>query len=162
GGLPVFLTLTKCDALFRPGDDPNEWLARVESRQRTIRERFEEYLADEGAGPLVFGSIDVSVAATALRFPDAPGFAALGGGPVGVEDLCRGSTAAARAFRRRNEQSGRRLRWTLSGAAVVVGTMAAGLAALLAMPDTAGDPLADRVRAFRDQAGPPAVRLADR
>jgi hypothetical protein len=164
GGLPVFLTLTKCDALWRPGDDPNEWLAKVEARQQEVRARFEDYLAEEErVGPFAFGSIEVAVAATALRLPNDPKFADLGGGPFGVTDLYAESTAAARAFRRRAERAGHRLRWTLAGATTIVGVMAAGLVALLAYPGPDGeDPLAARVRAFRDRAGPPAVRLADR
>ena len=54
---------------IEPGDDPNEWLAQVKARERAVRARFEEYLADErpGTGPLDFGSIDVFVAATAQQ-----------------------------------------------------------------------------------------------
>src|SRR5262249_18619846 len=75
GGLPVFLTLTKCDTVWQPGDDPVTWLARVEGREEVVRARFEEYLAAErhATGPLGFGSLDVDVAATAARYPDAPG-----------------------------------------------------------------------------------------
>jgi GTPase SAR1 family protein len=165
GGLPVFLTLTKCDAIRRQGDDPKEWLARIEERQREVRGRFEEYLADEAerSGPFGFGSIEVSVAATALRFPDAPGFAGLGGGPFGVEDLYRESTAAARAFRRRTEGAARRLRWTVAGAVGVVGVLAASFGFLVLYPGAGTESLlAARVRTFQERAGPPAVRLSDR
>lgn len=163
GGLPVFLTLTKCDTIWQSGDEPAAWQARVEAREEVVRTRFEEYLAGEqhDTGPLGFGSLDVAVAATAVRYPDAPEFAALGGEPFGVDALMRECTAAARAYRSRVVRAGQRLRWTVAGAAGVVVALAGGLAALLASPPP-GDPLADRVRAFRDRLGPPAVRLADK
>ena len=90
GGLPVFLTLTKCDRLVQPGDDPNAWLQRVESKKRSVQTAFEDYLAATGHGshadPLAFGSIEVHVAATALQFPKDPKFDSLEA-PFGVEEL---------------------------------------------------------------------------
>lgn len=167
GGLPVFLTLTKSDRLHRPGDDPNAWLARVEEKKRTVRTAFEDYLAATGHGgpnpdPYAFGSIDVHVAATALRFPDGPAFDALEA-PFGIEELRHDCSAEAFAHARRADRSHRRLRWTLAGSGSLVGAMAIALLSLFALsPPSEGDRLGRRVKEFREREGPPAHRLADR
>jgi hypothetical protein len=164
GGLPVYLTLTKCDALWQAGDTLADWQARIAARQREVQARFEDYLADAAgpAGPFAFGSIEVRVAATALNVPDALAKDSHRG-PFGVMDLYRNSMMSARAFRRRSEQSARRLRWTIAGAGAIIGAIATTLAILLAFPVTdVEDVLANRIFAFQDRAGPPAVRLADR
>lgn len=164
GGLPIFLTLTKCDTLFRPGDDPNEWLRRVEARKQSVHTAFEDYLADVGrdGSPFGFGSVEVHVAATAIQFPADPSFHALRP-PFGVEELRDDCTAAALAFRRRMESSYRQLRWTVAGSGVLVGTMVATLVALFAFsPSADEDRLGRRVRQYQEREGPAEVRLADR
>jgi hypothetical protein len=166
GGLPVFLTLTKCDKLWLPGDDPREWEARVQTRLRNVRREFEEYLADEtsySADPYTFGSIDLHVAATALQFPKDPRFAPLGDAPYGVDELFDEASAAAVAFRDRADASGRRLRWTVAGAGGLAGAMLAGLLAVAAFgPNADEDRLARRLNAYHDREGTAAARLADR
>lgn len=166
GGLPVFLTLTKCDRLWLPGDDPAEWEARVQTRLRNVRREFEEYLAERteyAAAPVAFGSIEVHVAATALHFPADPRFESLGDGPYGVGELSEDCTAAARAFRDRAERSRRRLRWTLAGSSALLGTLLAGLLAVVAFgPGGDEDRLARRVLAYQEREGPAEVRFADR
>lgn len=161
GGLPVFLTLTKCDRLARPGDGPDEWLRRVDARKATVRTAFEDYLAGRGGAPFAFGSVEVHVAATALQFPKEPRFDALDP-PYGVEDLRDACLAAATAHLRRSEGSYRRLRWTLAGAGSIVGAMGLAFAVLVALaPNLDNDRLGKRVRAYREREGPPATRLAD-
>lgn len=161
GGLPVFLTLTKCDRLARPGDGPDDWFRRVEAKKRSVRTAFEDYLAGLGVEPFAFGSVEVHIAATALRFPADPRFAALDA-PFGVEELRDECLAAATAHLRRSDESHRRLRWTLAGAGSIVGAMALALAALFALaPGLDEDRLGNRVRAYREREGPPASRLAD-
>ena len=97
GGLPVFLTLTKCDRLVQPDDDPNAWLRRVNAKKRSVQTAFEDYLAATGHGlhadPFAFGSIEVHVAATALRnsaktVRPRPGRTA--GGPIVLAGSCAG------------------------------------------------------------------------
>ncbi len=164
GGLPVFLTLTKCDRLAAPGEGPDHWLRRVEARKESVLLAFEDYLAGLGRGSantLAFGSLDVHLAATALQFPKAPSFAALEA-PFGVEELRERCLAAATAHARRSDQSHRRLRWTLAGAGAIAGSMAIALAAFFALaPGVDEDRLGTRVRAYREREGPPATRLAD-
>ncbi len=164
GGLPIYLTLTKCDTLFRPGDDPNEWLRRVEARKQSVRTAFEDYLAETGhdASPFGFGSIEVHVAATAIAFPPDHAFHGLRP-PFGVEDLRDDCTAAAVAFRRRMDSSHQQLRWTLAGSGVLVGTMLATLVGLFALsPGVDEDRLRRQVRLYQEREGPAEVRLADR
>ena len=48
-GLPVFLVLTKCDLLARPGDSPADWMERIEQRKREVGDRFKSFLAEEKA-----------------------------------------------------------------------------------------------------------------
>lgn len=169
GGLPVFLTLTKCDALARPGDGPTGWLARVEARKRELEARFEESFADALADPdpasyFPFGSVDLFVTATAVRTPDRPAFDAYADpdGSFGLADLADELLPAARAYRSRLLKARQRLKVTIAGVGTVVGLMLAGMVGLAAAGVGAGDPLADRVRAYREAEGSPAVRLSDR
>jgi hypothetical protein len=168
GGLPVLLTLTKCDALARPGDEPTDWLARVEARKRELVARFEASFADALADPdpasfFPFGSVDLHVLATATRVPDRPAFDPYADpdGSFGVADLAGELVPAARAYRTRQLRARQRLKVTVAGVGGLAGAMLAGLIGLAAAGAGTGDPLADRVRAIRDAEGSPAVRLAD-
>ncbi|MFO0852279.1 MAG: GTPase domain-containing protein [Gemmataceae bacterium] len=171
GGLPVLLTLAKCDALHQPGDRPTDWLGRVEAAERRVRDRFEEFFGDEighpsgpAGGFLSFGSIDLSVHATAAAVPPGEEFAAYAdaGGAFGVDALVGDCLPAARAYRSRAESARRRLRWIVGGAGSLLVAMAVGLATLAGSGGAGGDPLANRVRSYQRREGPPAVRLADR
>ena len=168
GGLPVFLTLTKCDALARPADEPTQWLNRVEDRKRELETRFEASFADALADPdpasyFPFGSVDLYVMATAVRTPARPAFDPYADpdGSFGVADLAGELVPAARAYRVRQLRAGQRLKVTVGGVGAAVGVMLAGLVGLAAA-GVGGDPLADRVRFLRDTEGPPAARLADK
>lgn len=172
GGLPVFLTLAKCDALHQPGDRPTDWLARVEAAERRVRDRFEEFFGEEVArlDPateqfLPFGSIDLSVHATAATVPPGEEFVPYTDrdGTFGVDALVCDCLPAARAYRGRVESARRRLRWVVGGAGALLMAMAVGLATLAGTGGGAGgDPLANRVRSYQRREGPPSVRLADR
>ncbi len=164
GGLPVFLTLTKCDALYRPGDDPSTWLQRVEDRKHALQTAFEDYLASTGSPthPFAFGSIDVHLAATALQFPPASEFESLDS-PFGIEELKDECESAARAHANRAISSHRRLRWTLAGAGTTIGGMIVALGILLsAGPTSEVEQLIQRIHYYHDHEGSPAVRLSDR
>jgi hypothetical protein len=125
GGLPVFLVLTKCDLLAQPGDTAAGWIERIEERKRDVDARFRAFLArrQQEAGPLPFGRIDLHLWATAVKRPALAGTPAKPREPYGVAELFRQCLEAAAEFRSRRRQSGRRLLWTVGGAA--------GLAALL-------------------------------
>src|SRR5262249_8152904 len=58
GGVPVFLVLTKCDLLAKPGDSAAAWMEQIEERKRQVAQRFNDFLAQTrmGAGPR-FGSV---------------------------------------------------------------------------------------------------------
>ena len=166
GGLPVFLTLTKCDALALPDDEPTDWLGRVEARKAEVQDRFRDFFGDDVAETdahyLDFGSIDLQVRATAVEVPKQPGFAPYAGsdGTFGIATLTHDVLPAARVYRSRTLRAKRRLRLTISGLGLVVGVMLSGLIALAAFGT--GDPLVARIRAFQEREGPPSVRLSDR
>lgn len=169
GGLPVFLTLAKCDALHRPDDEPGEWLGRVTNRLREVRARFEEYFGADvvaaGSPFLAFGSIDLHPAATAVRVPPGPTFSRYADpdGTFGVEDLVHAVLPAARAYRGRALAARRRLTATVGGVGAVVGAMVLGLAFFgLTGGFGPADALAARVRDFRTHEPPVAVRLSDK
>lgn len=166
GGLPVYLTLTKCDALYRPAGDPTDWLTRIEARKREVRERFHDWFdAGGSADPfLTFGSTDVRVAATATQVPRVIGAVAYADdtGGFGVTDFLTDVLTAARGHRDRAVRSGRRLRWT---AGLAVGLLAVMLVTLLgltaARPPGPVEALTARVERMKRAEGPPAVRLAE-
>ena len=166
GGLPVVLTLAKCDALHQPTDEPSDWLRRVEDHKAEVRTRFEGRFADElrppADGYLSFGSLQLHVAATAKEVPAGPAFAGYAdpGGTFGVSDLVSTVLPAAADHHDRELATAGRLRRTAAGLGGVVLTLLAGLAAFALAP--AADPLAERVRDYQRREGPPAVRLADR
>jgi hypothetical protein len=169
GGLPVFLTLTKCDALHQEGDSPTDWLARVEEREREVRDRFVDYFgepaADDPSPFLPFGSLYLRLAATATRAPEGKAFAAYADpdGSFGVAALMRDALPAAREYKARAIRARKRLRRTVTGSGVLLGGMLVGLMVLLASGGFGGrDILAERVREYRRTEPPAAIRLADR
>jgi GTPase SAR1 family protein len=50
GGQPVFLVLTKCDLLSRPGDSAAAWMSHIKERQAEVEHRFRDFLRGEGQG----------------------------------------------------------------------------------------------------------------
>ncbi|HWG41313.1 MAG TPA: hypothetical protein VN688_00905 [Gemmataceae bacterium] len=126
GGLPVFLVLTKCDLLVQAGDTAADWMERIEQRKRDVDTRFRNFLArrEQEAGPLPFGRVDLHLWATAIKRPALAGSPAKAREPYGVAELFRQCLEQAAAFRGRRRQSGRRLLWTVGGAAGIVAVMA--------------------------------------
>lgn len=161
GGLPIYLTLTKCDALAQPEDTFEQWLSRIDARKQVVRQRFEDYLADTSQRIMAhgFGSISIAIHATAMQIPNRPG-AQAHKGPFGIVELVQCTTQAATRFARRREQARRRLRWTLTGTGSLVGGMMMILAVLVTSGGPQVDPLVRHVRDFRANWGPPETRMA--
>ncbi len=169
GGWPVFLTLTKCDTLARPGESPMAWIGHVEARKRELQAHFAEAFADDlddaDDGTFHrFGSLSLTPAATCVRVPPGPAFDlyADGSGGLGVIDLAGACLTAARDQHDRVATSRRQLRGTVLG---VGGLLTALLAAVTLLVTSGGlsdvDRLAERVRAYRATEPPPAQRLAE-
>jgi hypothetical protein len=147
-GLPVFLVLTKCDLLARPGDNSADWMERIEQRKRDVDARFRGFLArraSEGAGP-VFGRIDLHLWATAVKRPALAGSPPRPREPYGVAELFRLCLDEASAHRERTRRAARRLMWTV-GASVALVTGLLGVSAGLLIEHRARktDVLAGRV-----------------
>jgi 50S ribosome-binding GTPase len=153
GGLPVFLVLTKCDLLVRPGDTPAAWIERIEERKRQVDARFQEFLARQKAeGPLPFGRIDLHLWATAVKHPPLADSPVKPREPFGVAELFRQSFALARAFEQRRSRSGRRLFWTVAGGTGLASAMIALLIGLLVsrpQEEPAVEELASKVENYR-------------
>lgn len=160
GGLPVFLTLCKCDMLARPGEEFTDWQNRVRAEAEKVEGRFHEWF-DDPVGPfLAFGSTNLAVSATATGWPQVVGGVPDDTGGFGVADLHHDLLLAAREHHDRMRNSRRRLSWT---AGIAVGLLSFMLLTLVALSaartPSAVDSLAARVR--RVQADPLELRLAD-
>lgn len=156
GGLPVFLVLTKCDLLAKADDPPATWMARIEERKQQIKERFQDYLANETkAGPLAFGSIDLHPAATAVKYPSLAGSPAKPREPFGVAEVFRQSLENAQAHQQRERASSRRLGWTVAGSAGFVAALVALAVSLFNNQQTTRPtPLESRVEIYRSNEDP--------
>jgi len=174
GGLPVFLTLTKCDALAQPADEPTDWLRRIEDRKAEITRLFQDYFAEELADDdptqiepirfLDFGSLDVQVAATAIQLPAGAIFRPLGdaNGCFEIARLRHDLFVAASEYRQRKIVAQQRLLWMLGGLTVLILMMMIGAGSFTSWGMSGPvDALARRVIRHQNHEGPPAVRLAD-
>jgi GTPase SAR1 family protein len=124
GGLPVFLVLAKCDLLAQPQDTPAAWIDRIEERKQEVGQHFRDFLAREEAhAPLTFGRIDLHLEAAAVKRPVLAGSPARPREPFGVAELFRQCLEDARAFRRRQSWSERRLFLTLAGSVGLIALM---------------------------------------
>jgi hypothetical protein len=129
GGLPVFLVLTKCDLLARPGDTTVDWMEHIEQRKRDVDKRFRDFLHRRAAaaatttGSLPFGRIELHLWATAIKRPALANSPAKAREPYGVAELFRQCLEQAAEFRRRREKSRRRLTWTVGVAVGLVGLL---------------------------------------
>jgi GTPase SAR1 family protein len=120
GGLPVFLVLTKCDQLARPGDSYSVWIDHIEERKQEVHRRFKTFLTRRDGEPeLPFGRLDLHVWATAASRPALAGKPAQSE-PHGVAELFQQCFEEADYFRGRRKQADRRLRATVGGAGVLV------------------------------------------
>jgi hypothetical protein len=149
-GLPVFLVLTKCDLLARPGDSPADWMDRIEQRKREVDAHFREFVARQEPespsppGPRTgeelarrasesgqrgnqaevspFGSIELHIWATAVKRPALAGSPAKPREPYGVAELFRQCFEEAAEYRHRTRRATFRL-----------GLLVAGLVGLLVL-----------------------------
>ncbi len=165
GGLPVFLTLCKCDELATPGEPWADWLTRVKQEQEKLEQRFHEFFDADGEEEqfLTFGSTDLIVSATAATWPNVTGGVPDDTGGFEIGNLHREILLAARDHYERAARSRRRLSAT---AAIAVSLMAVILLLLgglaLTREPSAADSLAARVKRMRESFGPAEVRLATR
>jgi hypothetical protein len=168
GGFPIFLVLTQCDRLARPGDTRAMWEERVRDRCEQAWDKFHSFLKDathEDDSPspyLPFGSIELIVHGVAIRQPrlvDSPGQPNT---PFRIAELFRGSFAAAQLHQERENGSDRRLKWTLRYALGFVATMILGSFGMtIFRPSTIDSQLADRVAAYRMHEPLADVRLVE-
>jgi hypothetical protein len=160
GGLPVFLVLTKCDLLAKPGDTAADWMERIEQHKRDVDARFRGFLArrEQESGPLPFGRIDLHLWATAIKRPALAGSPPKAREPYGVAELFRQCLEQADAFRSRRRQSGRRLLWTVGGAAGVLAVMASlAVAFTVRNLDTQANALKQEVQSIQFEDAPSAA-----
>jgi hypothetical protein len=168
GGFPVFLVLTQCDRLARPGDTLRTWEARVKERSEAAWKAFDAFLKDADSNDgtpslfLPFGSIDLTVLAVAVRQPPLPDVRGPANEPYGVAELFRDCFAEARAHRARARASDKRLKWTARLALAALTALLGGLTTVAFFPPrTDGPALAERVRDYMTHESPAAVRLAE-
>src|SRR5439155_25660316 len=136
GGQPVFLVLTKCDLLARPGDSAAAWMSHIKERQAEVADRFRDFLASQaqfvgqtllsgqtgvsGAPAKTFGRIDLHPWATAVKRPALADSPPRPREPYGVAELFRQCLEVASQFRQRRRHSGHRLLWTMAGTAAIL------------------------------------------
>src|SRR5262249_54034757 len=139
GGQPVFLVLTKCDLLARPGDSAAAWMSHIKERQAEVEHRFRDFLSGKGQrtngnkedssshwplatrhSSLGFGRIDLHPWATAVKRPALADSPPRPREPFGVAELFRQCLDYSRRFRYHREHSSRRLLWTLAGTAAML------------------------------------------
>ncbi len=168
GGFPVFLVLTQCDRLARPGDTERSWEERVRHRAEAAWAAFDAFLKDaddhdEAPAPfLPFGSVHLDVLAVAVRRPPLPGVLSPHSQPYQVAELFRDCFAQAKAHRARARASDPRLKWTTRLALTAVAALVTGFAVVaLFPPQPSGPALAEKVRAYERFEPPAAARLAD-
>ncbi len=164
GGLPVILVLSKADLLAKPEDSAAEWTARVEQKKAEVGKRFREFLESEDDDRrTAFGEIDLSVAATAVRWPALAGSPARLREPWHVAELFRRGLAAARDFRARRTASGRRLTWTVLASSGFLALLAVATTVLVLNRESHEVvALASNVENYRSREGLTAsVRLAE-
>jgi hypothetical protein len=169
GGLPVLLTLTKCDFLLRATDQPTDWLNRVDEKTEQIQQAFQDLVGEVSTGEdwhdyLPFGTLDVSVHATALRMAhpqQLPNYLDANG-DFGVKKLWDDLTSTARSYRDRQDSGRKRLRWTLSATGGLVATLLGILLLLVAAGYGARDLLSERIKALRQGEPSVTIRFSDR
>jgi GTPase SAR1 family protein len=163
GALPVFLVLSKCDLLARPEDSASAWSERIEERRKQVEARFKEFLEGDDDAPSGFGSIDLTVMATAVRRPALQGTPAAPREPYGVADLFRQSLHAADDYRTRSRRSHKRMMVTAGAAVAVVTLLVAGAVALVVTRDAFQSvPLTAIVENYRSRENPtPSARLTE-
>ena len=165
GGLPIFLTLTKCDSLFQAGDEGTDWLERVVSRSGELHSRFHTWFDSETNGPFcTFGSTELTLKCTAIELPREAGFQIYAdeSGGFGIVEFFLAVESAARDFKRRRKASRKRLNWM---AGLSIGLVALILVTLLGLAATREpaplEALSRRVERLRNREGPPELRFSE-
>ena len=129
GGQPVFLVLTKCDLLAKPGDATADWIRHIGERQSEVEHRFRDFLAkqatsdktiSQGSPIKTFGRIDLHPWATAVKRPALADSPPRPREPYGVAELFRQCLQVAGQFRERRQHSSHRLLWTVAGTAAML------------------------------------------
>jgi GTPase SAR1 family protein len=180
-GLPVFLVLTKCDLLSRPGDTSAAWLERIEEHKHRLHLAFRAFLDREHAeSERPFGRVSLHFWATAITRPTLIGSgasasrkappertglaaeplsetpdAAVTSEPFGVAELFRQALDEARQYRTAQERSSKRLSFTVVGTGAALTAMLALIVLFLSARPP--HPLKDRLPPTELDA---AVRLA--
>jgi GTPase SAR1 family protein len=111
-GLPIYLVLSKCDLIAKPGDTYNQWVQRIEESKRKLDQRLRTIMEEQAEAP--FGSVDLHIWATAVK---RPGFAdhAAKPEPFGVAELFRQGLASAQAYQAHREHASGRLSLAVTG-----------------------------------------------
>jgi hypothetical protein len=127
GGQPVFLVLTKCDLLAKPGDATADWIRHIGERQSEVEHRFRDFLAGQSKsdktisqGIKTFGRIDLHPWATAVKRPALADSPPRPREPYGVAELFRQCLDVAGHFRERRAHSSHRLFWTVAGTVAIL------------------------------------------
>jgi hypothetical protein len=162
GGQPVFLVLTKCDLLARPGDSAADWVKHIKERQAEVEHRFRDFLATQAHGPrsVGFGRIDLHPWATAIKRPALADNPPRPREPYGVAELFKQCLDFSSRFRQRRQHSTHRLLWTLAGtAAMLLGLGAVAAFLIVSRLEGAAGRLEARVERFQlhDQERTPAA-----
>ncbi len=168
GGFPVYLVLTKCDALARPAETWAQWEQRIQNRmnraERKFKSFFREAEPEEGVTSpfLPFGGMDLSVYAVAIAHPSVVDRPAQPTTPYWVAELFRDCFQSAQTQHSRVAESNRRLKWTVFAVLAFVAALFLGVVTIsLFPPHTATLDLAERVTGYQLHEPEAAVRLAD-
>jgi hypothetical protein len=131
GGWPVFLMLTKCDLLARPGDGQVAWKQRVDQLRKATEAQFQQFVHERQPGGLLpFGRIELRVRAAAVKPPALSGLTSKPDHLFGIADLLQQISAVGQAYQRRRARSSRRLAWTAAATLLLLAGMV-GLAGFL-------------------------------
>ena len=172
GGMPVIISVTKCDTLYVEGvDNPTTWFQRIELRIKDIRKQFhtffEEAVVEENEPPEIadFGSINLKILPTSKKLPNDPMFQEYQDptGGFGADAITEEIIRTAAEYRERTVLSSYRLKWTIAGAMALLGLMFLGLILI----NTIGEPgpveqLTRRLKGYQNQEGPPEVRFSEK
>jgi hypothetical protein len=138
GGQPVFLVLTKCDLLAKPGDSTADWIRHISKRQSEVAHRFRDFLTAKRATEFTestesrsnrssvssvaqtFGRIDLHPWATAVKRPALADSPPRPREPYGVAELFRQCLDVASQFHQRRRHSSHRLLWTVVGTVAIL------------------------------------------
>jgi hypothetical protein len=156
--LPVYLVLTQCDRLARPGDTKAVWSERLEMRKEEIGQRFDEYIQSQSG----FGTLALSTAAVAAKHPPLTNAASRPDEPFGVAELFQQASTTAREHAGRKTRGEVGIRRMVVAAGIVVAIVAAFAAISPFFRNTfEASPAKAALTAYRHGEGPaPAGHLA--